>query len=337
MRRLARLLVFPVVGLMLIVFALFWSDRELRLRIFGNPAVGEVVGMVLQRPDSSDVLSGLDTSLVLVLANGERISSEFTNYQPKWLRRVSEQGTSEIEASTLPMETRRILDDSLRGEAEILRWGLLRESRRPDDPTRVIRIEKIETVHGYFGLKEVPELFAFAGGRIAPDGGARRGTVQVRAVFDRSNPDQVLANKGETLVDYEYVRDDQKIMPAKKNFFLFAEPYSTQFRPVFRFEAKDISVARVSHIGRNGGPTLALRLYEPCRVYYDPADPGEAILIANPGKPDGDWLGWFSRVCEGTFSQWGSGSLIFLAGTLFFCTGLVFISLAIFPSKTLRR
>ena len=60
-------------------------------------------------------------------------------------------------------------------------------------------------------------------------------------------------------------------------------------------------------------------------------------LIANPGKPDGDWLGWFSRVCEGTFGQWGSGSLIFLVGSLFFFTGLAFISIAIFPSKTLQH
>lgn len=336
MRRLVRLAILPVAGLVLIGLALIWSGRELHLRLQGKPAVGEVIGMVLQRPGNTDVLRGMDTAIVLGLANGDRILAGYTNYRSQSLLLQNQQGESDVEQTSLPPTTARILNESLRGDAEILRWGLLRESRRPSDPKRIVRIEKTETVHGYFGLKEAPELFAVTDGRISLDGQAREGIVTVRAVFDRSNTAEVLANKGETLVEYSYIREGLAVEPEKKNFFLFAEPYSTQFRPVFGFGANDVSVARVSHIGRHGGPTLALRLYEPCEVYYDPANPSEAILIAIPGKADGDWLGWFSRFCEGTFGQWGSGSLIVLAGLLFGGTGLLFISLAIVPSKNLH-
>jgi hypothetical protein len=214
---------------------------------------------------------------------------------------------------------------------------LLRESRRSEDPLRVVRIEKTETIHGFFGLGIIPPVLSLANGRPAPGDpgqtGPEAGVVMIRAVFDRSDPALVDQNKGETMMRYEHLREGQTFTPAKQDFFLFSEPYATQFFPVFGFEANGLPVARLSHIGRHGGPTLALQLFGPGVVYFDPKQPSDAILTADPGPVGGDPLGWFSRLCEGIFSQWGSTALIAIAGLAAVLTGLLLISLHLIPPK----
>ena len=333
MKRFLTLSVFPLIGLALLATALAWSGRDLRLRFQGQPAEGRIIGMALQRDGKNDLLIGLDTHLTLTLADGTRIDARFRDYAPD--------KAPETSGAPQSPELQRVIADAVRGDAEIIRWALLRESRSTEDPRRVIRIEKTETIHGYFDLEKIPVLLDSRDGRLAmseTDGvSATPNTAVIRAIFDFSNPQTVTTNKGESLVEYEYLRNGAVFTPAKKNFFLSAEPYTTQFLPVFGFEANGDAIARLSHIGRHGGPTLALRLYEKCMVYYDRNNPAEAILMAAPGPVKGDPLIWFSRLCEGIFGQWGSSSLIALAGLGFLITGSIFISLAIWPGKPPSR
>ncbi len=352
MKRILTLSVFPLIALALFIASYLWSGRDLRLRFQGKETEGRIVGMALDREGTNDLVTALDTKLDLLLADGTRIEALYHNYA---LTSATEQapaggtlrtltareldGSAETSATSLSPELLRVLNDAVKGEAAIVRWALLRENRRIADPRRVVRIVKTETVHGYFGLKEIPPVLKLRDGRVTFDkSGANapdQGTVVIRGVFDFSDPARVKANKGNSLVDYEYLRLGESLTPEKKNFFLFAEPYATQFLPVFGFEANGQPIARLSHIGRRGGPTLALQLYGNCMVYYDAANPAEAILIATPGPVDGAPLAWFSRLCEGVFAQWGSAALIALAGLLFIGTGLLFLSLLLFPSKNL--
>ncbi len=353
MKRILTLSVFPLNAIALFIAASLWSGRDLRLRFQGEATDGRIVGMALDREEKNDLLIALDTKLDLLLADGTRIDTLYHNYA---LTSATEQapeggalrtltgsevdGSAEATATSFSPELLRVLNDAVKGETEIVRWALLRESRRIEDPRRVVRIEKTETVHGYFGLKKIPLVMELRDGKIALDesGGnaPSPGTVVIRGVFDFTDPDRVKANKGDSLVDYEYLRLGEPFTPEKRNFFLFAEPYTTQFLPIFGFEANGQPIARRSHIGRHGGPTLALQLYGTCMVYYDPANPAEAILMATPGPVNGAPLLWFSRLCEGIFGQWGSGSLILVAGLLFLLTGLIFISLAMWPSKNIQ-
>lgn len=328
---------------MLLLLALLWSERELKLRFLGEPTKGQLVGMVLQRQDHSDLLTSIETELVATLANGDEIHTTYRDYElvtadflPRGAREPRALSQAELNPdvrAVLSLELRQAINEAVRGDVEVIRWMLMRESRRSNDFQRVLRLEKTETVHGYFKVPQLPEVLPLNGDRITllQDSDRYAGVIKIHAVCDRTDPALVEKNKGQVLTDYEYTLNGQPVVPTKKNFYLTAEPYSTEFRPVFAFDANALRVARLSHIARHGGPTLALRLYGSCQVYYDPKNPTEAVLIADPGAIKGDWLAWFSRACEGTFGQWGSGSLIALAGFIFLSVGMLFISLAIKP------
>jgi len=352
-----RLSILPIIGCLLLLAAFIWGRRELKLTLSGKPAEGQLIGMVLQRGEQADVISAIDTVIVLTRADGERIKADYANYallasstQPAGMDPTdasaprSDQTTQTdpgipASATPWPANVRKMLDDVVRGDAEIVRWALLRENRRSPDASRVVRVEKTEIVRGYFDVPKVPEIFGLREGNLLLNkddvASPLMGSVRIQAVFDVSDPARVSSQKGDSLMEYSYERNGKIITPAKRNFILSAEPYSTQFRPVFAFDVNGRAVARLSHIGRHGGPTLALRLYAPCRVYYDPARPEEAVVTALPGPVGDDPLGWFSRLCEGLFGQWGSTALIAIAGLLYIVTGLIFISLSIFPSRNI--
>ena len=352
MKRILHLSIFPAIGLLLLVASLWWGKRELRLRFQGEPANGQVVGMVLQRSDHADMLTEINTRLEFSLANGDRIEAAFRNYvmltagyhfagneESRSLTAEDLNPNSSAADAPLSATLRRTIDDAMRGDGARTRWALQRESRLTGDPKRVMKIDKTETVRGYFDMPVVPLVMEMKDGEIHFDGtragSPAPGTAVIRAVFDMSDPAAIEAKNGESMTRYEYLINGRPHTPAKKDGFLNAEPYTTEFIPVFSFEANGIQVARLSHIGRHGGPTLALRLFEKCKVYYDPEQPTEAVLIADAGKIDGDWLGWFSRYCEGVFGQWGSTTLIALNGLMFLGVGLITISLAIKPSKVI--
>ncbi len=338
----------PLVGLAFLLAAFFWGQREFKLRFFGESAEGRIVGMVLQRADNADLLTGLDIDLRLSLASGQQITARYANGV---LTRATadDEGNKHASADALvaelSAELRRVLSEAASGDATVIRWALQREGRRSDDPRRVLRIEKTETVSGWFGVPILPEVLDWHEGRlqlrneaISPETAKvpaynEKGIVRIHAAFDRSDLNAVQAQKGETLVSYSYELNGESIVPTRKNFFLYAEPYTTEFRPVFAYNHAGKGVARLSHIGRQGGPTLALRLFEPCLVYVDPQKPEQAVVTAVPGPVAGAPLTWFSRLCEGIFAQWGTVALIAFAGTMFIVVGLLYVTLSIWPSK----
>ena len=352
MKRILHLSIFPAIGILLLLAALLWGQRELRLRFQGEPAEGKVVGMVLQREGHSDLLTAIDARLTFSLANGDRIETHFRNYEMvaasyrsagegSGIALTAEDLNPKSNAAAAPLSAglRQTIDDAMRGDGSRTRWALQRETRLIGDPKRVVTIDKRETIQGYFDLAVVPVIMELKDGEIHFDtsrpGAPASGSVEIHAVFDMTDPAAVRANKGDSMTRYEYLFNGKPHQPDTNDVFLSSEPYTTVFIPVFAFEANGIQVARVSHIGRHGGPTLALRLFESCKVYYDPDQPTEAVLIAEAGAVDGDWLGWFSRYCEGIFGQWGSTVLIALAGLMFLLVGAITISLVVVPSKTL--
>jgi len=350
-----RLSILPLIGCAFLLSSVIWSQRELKLRFLGQAVDGQLIGMVLQRSETADILAGIDTDLLLTLANGDRIQANYSNYElrtsrilpanaePEGSANPSADPATETESNpppaTVPLteSIQTTLDLVVRGNADIVRWALLRETRKSPDPTRVIRIEKTEIIKGYLDVTKIPEVFDLKDGKLVlaknEIESPNAGEIRIHGVFDVTDAELLKTQRGNSLIDYSYARNGVIVKPEKKNFFLFAEPYSTQFRPIFSFEANGVAVARLSHIGRHGGPTLALRLYKPCRVFYDKANPEQAFVSAISGPVGKDPLDWFSRFCEGLFGQWGSTALIALAGLLFIVTGLVFISLAIFPSR----
>jgi len=351
MKRFLILCVFPLVGLALIALGVIVSWTQLCLRLDGGKTAGRVAGMAIVRRDACDLVTGLDTTLALTLANGEQVRVAYRDYAPV-AAQYGARGSTTPHAlplaalapgtnagGQLTRELRTVLADAARGDATTIRWALQREGRHADEPTRVVRLEKTETARGYFGMATLSATLVCDADGIRPAGAPAsvppRGTVTTRAVFDATDPAALLRNKGESMTAYLQLRGSVTNTPEKKDFLLYCEPYATEFRPVFTYAVSDRHHALLSHIGRHSGPTLAIILYGPCWVYYDLQQPARAVLIADPGPPAGAWLAWFSRVCEGTFTQWGSAALIILAGIIFILIGLIQISMAVWPSTRL--
>jgi len=338
-----RLAVFPVLGLALLVAAGVWSARELRLRFGGLAVEGRIAAMLVERENGVDLCTEIDAEVVADLDDGSRIRIEARNYEIRSATREGVAGgtSGALDAAALnrrePLpglapELARALFEAVRGDADTLRRAAMREDRRRGSGagTRVVRIEKRETVRGHFGLGSVPDVLEWDGEsvRLPMAAGSALDEVRVRAVFARPADSGEGGRKADWMTGYEAVREGMPWAPARRDFALSAEPYATQFRPVFAFEAAGHRVARLAHIGRHGAPTLALRLFSPCRVYFDPKHPAEAVVAADPGFPEGDRLAWFSRWCEGIFSQWGSTALLAIAGLGCLATGGLLISLA---------
>jgi len=85
-----RLSILPLIGCALLLSSVIWSQRELKLRFLGQAAEGQLIGMVLQRAQSADILAGIDTDLLLTLANGDRIQANYSNYELRNSRILSE-------------------------------------------------------------------------------------------------------------------------------------------------------------------------------------------------------------------------------------------------------
>lgn len=352
MKRLLTLTAFPLIGCAWLAVAVLLSWAQLRLRIVGTKTPGRVAGMAIVRPGACDLVTALDATLTLTLANGERLRVAYRDYAPVSAQFLARRGAAarpiplaELDAGTttnagtLTRELRRALYDAVRGDAAIIRWILQREARNPNDATRIVRLTKTETAHGFFDMPDLaPTLVGEPDGirPVDPRGTLPpRATVVTRAVFDASDPLAVQTNKGDSMCAFVQLRGTVTNDVDKRNFILFCEPYASEFRPVFAYTVGTQQYVRLSHVGRHGGPTLAIVLFGPCWVYYDPLQPATAVLIADPGAADGAWLAWFSRLCEGAFSQWGSSALIVLAGLTFILIGLIQLSLVIRPSTNL--
>lgn len=318
-----RLAVMPLIGILLITLSIRLHREQIDLRRHGVETAGLIDGMAIRRGDRFDIVSRFDIEITFKLADGTIQQARFRNGEPVEMPELSEHEVQRLRQAALE-------------DVERLRWLLKREARRPDDPRRVVFLEKTEVATGYFDLAEIPPRLVVRDGLVRPDpeDGFAPSTVTTRVEMD-GDPQRVRENKGDSLISYSQVRGETPFTPARRNFLLQCEPYASVFRPVFQYQVNGMPYAGVSHIGRHGGPTLALRLFHPCRVYYYPDRPEKALLMADPGPVDGKPLDWFSRYCEGLFAQWGTASLIIFAGLIFITSGLLFISLAIRPSRSL--
>ena len=337
MKRLAPFFVLPVLGLALLLAGFLWGGRDLRTRLIGEAVPANLPGMWITRAvGPSDLLTGISTELRFTTADGRIFLVHARNHRP--LTAPSAAGGLDF-----PPDVKTFLEKSLAGDIALLRGALRGEARRADDPARIVRVEKIETIHGYLGLPSAPPLLrADAADPLFPIVPAdpalavTRGEIRIRAVLDLSDPASLAERRGDSLATYEYLRAGVVTEPAKKNFFLHAEPSSTEFRPVYTYEVDGRrAFVRVSHIGRLGGPTLALRLFHGSTVYHDPAAPELGVLIADAGRPEGQYLAWFSRFCEGIFSQWSMTAILMCAGVIMIFVGLLAFSLVVKPSRHL--
>ncbi len=100
MKRFLTLATFPLIGLVLLATAWFWSARDFRLRLFGEAAEGRIVGMALEREGGSDLVTGIDTELILTLANGEQVRASYRDYSLE-SSTLQPAGSSSTEAGSL--------------------------------------------------------------------------------------------------------------------------------------------------------------------------------------------------------------------------------------------
>ncbi len=336
MKRIAPFLVLPVLGLTLLLAGFLWGGRDLRTRLFGEAVPARLPGMWITRAaGSSDLLTSISTECRFTTADGRIFLIHARNHRP-----LTASGT--LPEADFPPHLKTFLDKSLAADIALLRGALRGEARRADDPARIVRVEKIETIHGYLGLPSAPPLLRadaadplFPIVPADPALAATRGEIRIRAVLDLSDPAALAERRGDSLAAYDYLRAGVATEPAKKNFYLYAEPSSTEFRPVYAYEVDGRSFVRVSHIGRLGGPTLALRLFHDSTVYHDSAAPELGVLIADAGRPEGQYLAWFSRFCEGVFSQWSLTAILMCAGAVMIFVGLLAFSLEVKPSRHL--
>lgn len=341
MTRLLRLAAMPLLGIVFIGVSAYLNWAQLRLRVTGEKVAGRVAGMAIVRGITNDVITSIETEVEVTRESGLGTRIDYVDYVMQAAWNVETNGATEaISTNEVGRDLVVLMEEVARRSAERIREILKREARkRTREGERVVRIVKTETARGYLDVGRLQPVLVWGEDGIRPiarDGHAiTSGFVRTHAVFDMRDMAVVQSNKGETMVSYAQVRNWQLHEPASKNFVLYCEPYATEFRPVFTYEVGGKRYARLSHIGRHGGPTLALVLFGPCWVYYDKTAPEKAVLIANPGKMDGAVLAWFSRLCEGAFAQWGSGALIVLVGVFCIVLGLIQISLVVWPSERL--
>ncbi|MCX7848057.1 MAG: hypothetical protein N2595_08535 [bacterium] len=341
MNVLLRLSVLPLLGIGFIATSIYLNWAQLRLRVAGEKIAGQVAGMAIVRGVTNDVIFGIDTEVEMTYETGLGTRLLYKNYKVDAAWTVMRDGVAEpLPTDDVSGEILQLAEEVARRSAERIREILKRESRkRRGNGERVVRIIKTETARGYLNVGKIHPVLDWDEKGIRPTsrGGQTptTGFVRTHAVFDMRDMALVQSNKGEMMVGYAQTRNWELHTPSKQNFVLYCEPYTTEFRPVFAYEVSGRRYARLSHIGRHGGPTLALVLFGPCWVYYDKNAPERAVLIANPGRMEGGILAWFSRLCEGVFAQWGSGALIVMVGLFCLVSGLIQISLAIWPSKRL--
>ncbi|MDX6767610.1 MAG: hypothetical protein SFU85_12565 [Candidatus Methylacidiphilales bacterium] len=346
MKSFFKVVLVPGLGLLLVVLALIWCGRELRLVFFGEHTEARVVAMLLVRSTGTDLMRSTVTDITMQTPDGRRVFARFKDDQAieGWVDlsgtvSSSPDRTGEMAGlQQMKPDWQQMVTQASKGDASVLRGILKREGRRSGDPDRIVAIGRTDRVEGWFGLADLPEGFDVDHGGLVPKGPAMTsglGWIQISARFDRSDLAALDASRGELMKDYRYVKEGYDVQTTKRDFYLYAEPRSTEFRPVFQYSAGGRIITQISHIGRYGGPTLALQLFGPADVYFDPKKPEDSVLLAHVGPLEGRFLDWFSRVCEGLFGQWGGPAVVAFVGVCFLIAGLVHASLLFFPSRHL--
>ena len=347
MKEWVRLAVFPLFAVGLAIVASLIRADDLKILWGGTRVPAKVEGMLIVRPQRIDLIDAIATEIVFELSDRRRLHAEFRNFvliNCQWISLATPSptaghATTSVDAAESVVHPHYValLNEAVEINAQRSRWLLQRESESTVDGAHVVRIEKSEHASGLFGLAKVPDGVASVAGRLRPSDGTAGGTagdVITYAVLDARDAEAMKASKGDTLVEYQQTRQGVVVEPKTKDFCLFSEPYATEFRPVFIYSAGEDRHVGISDVGRHSGPTLAIRMFRPCWAYYEDQAPERATLVANTGPISGDPLGWFSRYCEGLFSQWGMPLLIAFAASISAVVSLILISLVIWPPVT---
>ena len=343
MKKLLLLLLLPVFGCVLIAAGFVWSRTELSVVRDGERTSGVIIAMVKARTNHADIIVGLSHQLTFATHSGEVIEVTLQNNQPVSVTVSNAAGrvslptaalASSAMHSPLPGNFSIQLWEVVRGDTEIIKRLLQRESKRTDDD-RIVRIEKLETAHVQREINLLSERWETDGGTLKLPG--TTSTVTTRAFFAPPVSDAG-TNHNSWLAAYERTVDGKVTEPFRQDFIQFDEPYATEFRPVFQFVADGTNYARLSDIGRLGGPSPTYRLFEPCRLAYPPTDPGRAILLPHYGSYDARTspLVWFSFAAEGFFDRWVFVCLLAGTGLGLIVMGIIVISLAVKPSVRLQ-
>lgn len=337
-KKLLLLLLLPVSGIVLILLGIAWSRDDLSIALNGRQTDGEIVAMVKVREFNSDMIVGLDLQLTFTRENGESIKVTLHNNQTTSVS-VSDpaSGLSQTfdSGSKLPADLYSRIRDVAEGDAETIKRLAQREARTTSGE-RIIRIEKLETARVYRVTHPLQRHFDSNGDSLGLPGMAT--VVTTRAIFAPPRTVGIGNDSSDWITRYEREVNGVASNPFRRDFILFDDPYTTEFRPVFRFRTDDRTVAELSNIGRYGGPSPTYRLFEPCRVAYLSDSPGSSILLPQYGSHDvgASPLVWFSFAAEGFFGRWVHLCLLAGTGIVLICMGLIVVSLAVKPSLRLR-
>lgn len=333
------LLLFPSLGALMLIAAYLLNSNAIKLVLTGDREPGRIAAMLKLRSEDADLITRLATQVIFTREDGTVLDVKLTDYVPV-SGRLGEQTeplaalakTNPAAFPDLSADEASIVDTVARGDAAAIRRVLKREARN-ESPGRIVRIEKIELASGWLGLPVGTKQF-----EVAADGHIRPATidtapphlVRTRAVFVAPSATSPSAGK-DVMTEYEQTRDNEPSTPAKNDFILFCEPYTTVARPVYSFISAAGPKAVLSDLGRRGAPSLAFPLFAPCNVAFDPSRPERAVLLADVGQPDSriGYLNWFSKAGEGIFTRWASLVILVAGGLGLLAVGIILITLSL--------
>lgn len=316
MMRFLRLATLPIVGSLLIAMGFRLFSDEFDLILNGERTEGRIIGSYVVHADSVDLALESHTRLDLQTADGLThqliyLDGELSGALPDhWLR---------IEDK---------LNQVASGPANSIRRLLLAEEWVENPASRLVRIEKVETVSGFWGLSDFVDKLKYAEGAVhIPE--MEPSTITTRVDFDFQSPPETPEDDPTRMRFFSSVNaQDQPVETETDDFYFHRFPYRTQFWPVYQFQVDGKQRIERTNIGRRGGLSLALPLYTSCNIYYDPQNPARQIAtppVATFAESD-DFVAWISTLLEDTFSRWGTFFIIMLLGTFFLITGLMQLS-----------
>jgi len=151
MRGVVLLSVMPALGLGLIGLSVGVNWEQVRLRVTGEKTAGRVAGMAVVRGRTSDVITAIRTELAPRPASGAVVRVVYENYGLAGAWQIDGEGReTALATNEIPGAMAGVMNEAARGNADVVRWVLMRERRRASDEGRIERIEKTEIAGGVF-------------------------------------------------------------------------------------------------------------------------------------------------------------------------------------------
>lgn len=321
--RLGALTLFPLAGGLALWGAWVLGGPFWRAMHEGRKLEGEVVGMWVQREKGAELIGRMEVEVTLETAAGAqvRLEAESGGVPP----RIAVEGPLEEEARPrLESLARR---GRLADNAEILR--ILRRELRRKGEDRVVRLEKVERVWVTKGLEEEPEGLVVRDGVVLPEQGAVPARWETRAVFAQ-DPKSVRPNPVQR--EFVFRVDGVEAEAGRKDFVLYRDPWSTEFRPVVQFEEGGQRRLALSDIGRHGKPALGFSFFNQARVTIHPGTGWPQV--DRKGEPDDPGMPPMERLSlksEMIFSRWAHPLILLAVGVVSWVLGGIVLSLYWMP------